>query len=135
MIQSFKQIKNRIRSVENTKKITSAMEMISVAKLNRVDKLLHAIRPYFGKLESIMQNIISSQNSVAHPLLTSRPQGKICLSVITSDSGLCGTYNTDVLSLADEFIEKNGRENMLLVCIGRKGFNYFRKSRLNILNS
>ena len=105
MIHSLKTIKNRIRSIDNTKKVTAAMEMISVAKLNRIEKTLYALRPYILSLEKIMYNLINSQESIKHPLFNARAgSGKLCLCVITSDSGLCGAYNNNIIRLAEDFI-------------------------------
>ncbi|MFH0858643.1 MAG: ATP synthase F1 subunit gamma [Candidatus Omnitrophota bacterium] len=136
MIQSLKQIKTRIRSTENTKRVTQAMELISVAKLNRIEKGMLSLRPYVAKLGSLIQGLINSQeigmSSFSEPNLAT---DKICLCVITSDSGLCGAYNNNIIRLAEEFISKRSLENINLVCIGRKGFNYFRRKNLNILHT
>lgn len=136
MIQSLKQIKTRIRSTENTERVTRAMELISVAKLNRIEKTMLSLRPYVAKLGSLLQGLINSQgagmSSFLEPNLAT---DKICLCVITSDSGLCGAYNNNIIRLTEEFISRQGREKINLVCIGRKGFNYFRRNNLNILNT
>jgi len=136
MMKSLKQIKNRIRSTENTKKVTAAMEMVSVAKLNRTERDLLALRPYVASLTSLTHNLINSQDKARHSLLEVR-QGpdKICLCVITSDSGLCGSYNNNIIRAADNFINTRGRDKVDLVCVGRKGFNYFNKNNLSILNT
>lgn len=136
MIQSLKQIRTRIRSTENTKRVTRAMELISVAKLNRIKKAMFSLRPYVAKLGSLMQGIINSQEaSMPSFLEPNLATDKICLCVITSDSGLCGVYNNNIIRLAEEFISKRGEEKISLVCIGRKGFNYFRRKNLNILHT
>ncbi|MDD2679762.1 MAG: ATP synthase F1 subunit gamma [Candidatus Omnitrophica bacterium] len=136
MIQSLKTIKNRIRSIENTKKVTAAMELISVAKLNRIEKPLLALKPYVESLGEIMQKLISDFPQVKHAFLEERltPE-RIALCVITSDSGLCGVYNNNIIRLAEEFIRRQGKEKILLVCIGKKGFNYFKKQGIEISNA
>ncbi|MDD2927863.1 MAG: ATP synthase F1 subunit gamma [Candidatus Omnitrophica bacterium] len=136
MIQSLKTIKNRIRSIENTKKVTAAMELISVAKLNRIEKGLLNFRPYVTGLGNIMHNLISSSPQTRHIFLEERSGlDKICLCVITSDSGLCGVYNNNIIRLAEEFIRQQGKEKIILVCLGRKGFNYFRRQGLQVANA
>jgi F-type H+-transporting ATPase subunit gamma len=136
MIRSLKQIKNRIRSIENTKKVTGAMEMISVAKLNRIENVLHQIRPYFSRLESILHNFINSTGPYSSPFLAERAhKNKIGLCIITSDSGLCGAYNNDIISLAEEFIKNRGKDKIKLITIGKRGLNYFKKQEMDILNS
>lgn len=136
MIQSLKQIKNRIRSTENTKKVTGAMEMVSVAKLNRVEKDILSLRPFVFNLGNIMHNLIATSDNATHPFLKNgESTGKICLCVITSDNGLCGVYNNNIIRTAEEFINARGSNKVNLVCIGRKGFSYFKKNNLNILNT
>ena len=136
MIQSLKTIKNRIRSTENTKKVTAAMEMVSVSKLNRIERNLLALRPYVTALNSLMHNLINSCDNPVHSFLAEKtPLNKICLCVITSDSGLCGAYNNNIIRVAEQFINSRGREKVDLVCVGRKGFNYFKRSNFNILNT
>jgi len=136
MIQSLKTIKNRIRSIENTKKVTSAMELISVAKLNRIEKPLQSLRPYVASLGNIMYNLISDFSGAKHAFLEKKlASDKLCLCVITSDSGLCGAYNNNIIRLSEEFIRLRGKEKIILVCLGRKGFNYFRRQGIEIANT
>ena len=102
MAQSIKQIKNRIRSVENTKKVTGAMQMVSVAKLNRIDKQLYALRPFSVKLVVLLNNLASHPDAPFSALLEKRkPGGDIALCVITSDNGLCSLYNQNVFHVAE----------------------------------
>ncbi|MFA5063284.1 MAG: ATP synthase F1 subunit gamma [Candidatus Omnitrophota bacterium] len=136
MIQSLKTIKNRIRSTENTEKVTAAMEMVSVAKLNKSEKSLLAIRPFVLNLDSIIRNLIGSEPLSTHTFLEPKIQtDRICLCVITSDSGLCGVYNNEVIRKAESFINSYGREKTGLVCVGRKGFNYFKKNNFKVTNA
>ncbi len=135
MAQSLRQIKSRIRSIENTKKVTSAMQMISVTKLNRIDDVLYAARPYFMRLAGLLNNLIRSTDILSSPFLRPNNQAGKVLCVITSDNGLCGLYNNNVLRSAEEFIRLNGKGTVKLVCIGRKGFNYFKRRDVEILQS
>ena len=138
MSQSLRQIKNRIRSVENTEKVTSAMQMVSSSKLNRMDGILLNVKPYFRKLEEILNNMLTGIEGFKSPYIQ-EPQtktGKICLCVIASDGGLCGVYNNNILHEAEDFIKEHGEENVKLVIVGKKGFNYFKKHpKLEIVNS
>lgn len=136
MIRSLKYIKGRIRGIENTKKVTSAMQMISVAKLNRSEKALYSFRPYFSKFESLLYSIINSNDLITHCFFDEvKDIDKICLCVITSDNGLCAGYNNDIINCAEDFIKGIGKDKVGLVCIGRKGYNYFQKNGFNIINS
>ncbi len=135
-MQSLKQIKNRIRSIENTKKVTNAMQMISVTKLNRINKRLYAVRPYLLKLESLMNNILSSFETIDNTFITPRSEVKrIALCVITSDGGLCGVYNNNILRLADKFINETGESKISLEVVGKTGFNHFKKRGIHLSNS
>lgn len=136
MPQPLKQIKNRIRSVENTKKVTAAMQMISVAKLNRIEDALFALRPYALKLENLMHNLagLSQRNPVEY-FKKSSGSSDIALCVVTSDSGLCGAYNQNIIRAVEGFLDKNGADNVKLVLIGQKGLSYFRARPVKIINS
>ncbi len=136
MPQPIKQIKNRIRSVENTKKVTGAMQMISVAKLNRIEDLLFALRPYALRLENLMHNLaaLSPEDPVGY-FKKSSGSGDIALCVVTSDSGLCGAYNQNIIRAAEGFLGKNGVDKVKLILIGQKGQSYFRARPVKIINS
>jgi len=128
MGQSIRQIKNRIKSVENTEKVTSAMQMVASSKLNRMDTLLAAVRPYFFKVESLTNNLLTSVEKIESPFIAARQtSGKILLCLIASDSGLCGVYNNNILRVADEFLRSKDKSKIKLVLVGKKGFNYFKK--------
>ena len=136
MIQSLKTIKSRIRSTQNTEKVTAAMEMVSVAKLNKSEKSLLAIRPFILSLQSIIRDLIGSEPLSTHTFLEPKSQtDRICLCVITSDSGLCGVYNNEVIRKAETFINSYGREKVDMVCVGRKGFGYFKKNNFKVSNA
>ena len=134
MIQSLRNIKLRIKSVENTEKITRAMEMVSASKLNRMRSVLSAARPYFSKVEVLMRNVLKSAEIAAnHPLLKKRTEVKsVALFVVTSDAGLCGMYNNNMIRLAEEFAAGIGKEKIELIAIGREAFNHFKKAGYRI---
>ena len=136
MAQSIKQIKTRIRSVENTKKVTGAMQMISVAKLNRIQNQLFVLRPYALRLENLMHNLagLSGENLSAY-FKKGSARAPIALCLISSDSGLCGMYNQNIIHSVQEFLEKNNSQKIKLILVGQKGLNYFRTSGMEIWNS
>ncbi|MDO8489680.1 MAG: ATP synthase F1 subunit gamma [Candidatus Omnitrophota bacterium] len=136
MAQSIKQIKNRIRSVENTKKVTGAMQMISVVKLNRTQERLFALRRYALRLENLMFNLTSiSKEFSSEYFKKESTQDDIALCVITSDNGLCGMYNQNVIRVAEGFLEKNGAKRVKLILVGQRGLSYFKGRPVEILNS
>ncbi|MFH0941224.1 MAG: ATP synthase F1 subunit gamma [Candidatus Omnitrophota bacterium] len=133
MTQSLRQIKSRIKSVENTRKITRAMEMISVSKLRRVQDLLFAMRAYFGKTDSLLENLFAERPDFSHPLLNTAPNtGGVAVCVVTSDSGLCGLYNHRILKAAAEFISRYPADKVKVIAVGRKGFSYFKRKRFAV---
>ncbi|MDD5128415.1 MAG: ATP synthase F1 subunit gamma [Candidatus Omnitrophica bacterium] len=136
MSQSIKQIKNRIRSVENTKKVTGAMQMISVVKLNRIEDQLFALRPYALRMENLMYNLAGLSDQLASEYFNKRSSDSdIVLCLITSDNGLCGMYNQNVIRLAEEFLQNNQRQKVKLIVVGQKGLSYFRSRQVEIYNS
>lgn len=134
MIQSLRSIKLRMKSVDSTKKITRVMEMVSASKLSRMKNSLYTSRPYFSKVEVLMHNVLKSADIAAdHPLLKKRPEVRsILVLVVTSDAGLCGTYNQNMIRLTEEFVIKNGKEKVELIAVGREAFNYFKKTGFRI---
>lgn len=135
MIQTLRQIRTRIRSIENTRKITRAMEMISAAKLNRVKKMFYASRPYFFNLESILRGLLSDTKCI-HPLLEKRQERKnVALCVITSDTGLCGTHNHNLLRAASAFLESHNKNQIRLITVGKAAFSYFHKRDFFVENA
>lgn len=139
MILSLRQIKRRIRSVESTQKITRAMQMVSTAKFKRSEDLLYKGRPYYLKLDSILQKLVMSlrpEDLGVHPLLEDRPKKKkFALCIITSDSGLCSVYNGNIIRVSEKFIKERGKENVKVIAIGRKGFAHFAKRGIKIIKS
>lgn len=132
MAQSLRQIKARIRSVENVKKITRAMEMISVAKFKAAENQLLSSARFSLGVEDLLKKVLSCAKKVDHPLLENRRDKKrIALCLITSDTGLCGVYNNSVIRLAEKFINETGREKIKLIAAGKKGFNHFKKEGMS----
>lgn len=128
MVESLKIIKNRIRSIQNIEKVTSAMQMISATKLNRLGNVLSLTQPYFQRLESLLNDVSRARGAVLGPFFEARPvREKITLCVVTSDNGLCGAYNNNVIHLAERFISDCKNTRVSLVIIGKRGYNYFKK--------
>lgn len=136
MGESLKNIKTRIRGVENTQKVTYAMQMVSTVKFSQQNKGLNGVRPYFSGMEAILTHLANSRENAGSAYFDSRPDDKrVVLCVITSDTGLCGLYNRNVLRLADEFIKNQGKDNVSLLLIGKKGISYFKTKGIKILHT
>lgn len=128
MSESLKHIKSRIRSIESIKKITRAMEMVSLAKLRPAQNKLESSRRYLEKIRQLLSSTLAKAPGADNPFLVSSESGKkIALCVISSDTGLCGTYNNNLFRKAEEFIRENSGSKVSLAVLGRKGFNYFRR--------
>ncbi len=136
MAQSLKQIKNRIRSVENTKKVTGAMQMISVVKLHRIEDELLALRPYALRLENLMHHLAGLNPDYLREYFKEKSAAAdILLYVLTSDSGLCGMYNQNIIRKVEDFLRENKSRKVKLILVGQKGLSYFRSKTLKIANA
>src|SRR5690242_11916405 len=122
-------LRRRIRSVQNTKQITKAMKMISAAKLRRAQERALAARPYGTMLQQMLANVAEAagQDPEAgdHPLLAVRPEKRILLLVVTADRGLAGGFNSNLLRLAQRFVDEHRGAELSFELIGRKGRDYF----------
>lgn len=134
MIQSVRNIKLRIRSIDGTRKITRAMEMVAASKLNRVKSRYSPARAYTAKLDGMVRRLIAHGNILRHPLLTPRPEiNKIGVLVITSDSGLCGSYNHSIIKSATQFIDDHGKDKVKVVSLGKDGSQHFKRHGYNVI--
>jgi F-type H+-transporting ATPase subunit gamma len=121
-----KDLDKRIRSIRNTQQITKAMKMVSAAKLRRTQDRLLAGRPYGSKLTELL-NQLASASSIDHPFLVARELEKRLVVVVSSDKGLCGSYNHNVIRLAHTWLEKHDDAQNELFVVGRKANEYFRR--------
>jgi len=134
---SLKQIKRRIASVKSTQQITRAMKMVAAAKLRRAQENIIKARPYSNKLKQVIRELAEKADPSMHPLLAVRPPEEIGVVVVTSDRGLAGSFNTNIIKRALREIEnlKNIDPRVHLVTIGRKGTDFFRKRGYDIIQS
>jgi len=132
---TLKAIRKRIGSVRNTQQITKAMKMVSAAKLRRAQESAVQARPYAEKMTELLKNVSARVSSEAHPLLTAREEKKITLVLFTSDRGLCGGYNANLIRSAETFIRQHsGGQEIELTLVGRKGADYFRRRGAKIVD-
>lgn len=134
MAKGMREIKRQIKSVENTKQITKAMEMVAASKLRKAQEKAQAARPYSDKLREVVASIASGTRGVYHPMLEKRPVKRIAYLVVTSDRGLAGGYNANMLKYVSNQIKENhtSTDQYELFIIGRKGRDYFRRRNLPI---
>ena len=128
---STKEIKNRIRSMESTKQITKAMEMVAASKLRRAQAQVANSRPYFEILRDTIDDIVKNNHDFSSPYLTKRPVKKVAYIVIAGDRGLAGGYNSNILKLVQSRIKD---QDAVVLPIGRKAVDYFRSHKVPMLS-
>jgi F-type H+-transporting ATPase subunit gamma len=129
---SLKDIRRRITSVKKTQQITRAMRMVAGAKLRRAEEAILAARPYADQMRDTLAEVARAQRDAEHPLLVPHAElRRVEVVVISSDRGLCGAFNANVIKHADRLVrERAGRgQQASLVCAGRKAGDFFRKRR------
>ncbi|NMM47165.1 ATP synthase F1 subunit gamma [Marinigracilibium pacificum] len=137
---NLKEIKSRINSVVSTQQITKAMKMVSAAKLRRAQDSIIQMRPYADKLSAILGKVssgLSEDSDVSSPYAEERVVENVLLIVISSDKGLCGSFNTNVIRTASNHIEENYSEQLkqgkvTILPIGKRANDHFRKRGFNV---
>jgi F-type H+-transporting ATPase subunit gamma len=130
---TLKVIRKRIGSIRNTQQITKAMKMVSAAKLRRAQEAAVEARPYAEKMTDLFKNLAARVSREAHPLLGLRDEKRIDLLLLTSDRGLCGGYNANLIRAAEAFVRREGAgKEIQLVLVGRKGADHFRRRKATI---
>lgn len=121
MNQSPRDILRRIRSIKSTQQITRAMEMVAAVKLNKVRTQAENSRPFVDNVGLIMRSLCLMAEELEHPLFAEPEEKNIILVVIASDRGLCGTFNANVISATQRFMEEKQDKQVSVICIGKKG--------------
>lgn len=130
---NLKEVRDRITSVNNTQQITKAMKMVSASKLRRAQDAITQMRPYANKLDGMLRNILSNLEGDTSTIYgQERPVERACIVVITSNRGLAGAFNTNVIkaalaSMETKFADVHARGNLSMLFIGKKGLEYFKK--------
>jgi|SRR5690606_19105003 len=133
MSGQLKEVRIRIQSVQSTQQITKAMKMVSAAKLRRAQDAIQQMRPYTHKLQQMLSNIVSSSTGdVDMALAEERAVEKVLIIPITSDRGLCGAYNANIIKLTrqlikDKYAAQESAGRVTILPIGKKGFDFFNK--------
>lgn len=127
---STKEIKNRIRSMESTKQITKAMEMVAASKLRRAQAQIANSRPYFEILHSTIQDILRTNREFESAYLKQRPVKKVLYIVIAGDRGLAGGYNSNILKMVQSEIQE---KDAVVLPIGKKAVDFFRARKIPAL--
>jgi F-type H+-transporting ATPase subunit gamma len=137
----LKEVRNRIASVNTTKQVTSAMKMVSAAKLRKAQGAILKLRPYANKLNELIGNLSQSADlEFEIPYLKARPVKKVLLVVITSNRGLCGAFNSNVFKATNHYIAVNyqpfiANKQLDVITIGKKATEYFTKRKFNVIKN
>ncbi len=136
MPENKKQIKERIQATKKTGQITSAMNMVSSAKLRKSERSLMKFRPISNSIKETMLSLLTSNPSVTHKTL-SQNKGKPCFVIVSSDRGLIGAYNNSLFRFFESYlIEKNlTKDDIFIATIGFKSYSYFKKKGYNLINT
>ncbi|WP_126428847.1 ATP synthase F1 subunit gamma [Brevibacillus marinus] len=135
MALGTREIRRRIKSVKNTRQITKAMKMVAASKLRRAQESATASKPYAQKMQEVIASIASGTTSVNHPMLQSRPVKKTGYIVITSDRGLAGGYNANIIRKVTQTLKEKHQspDEYAIFVIGRKGRDFFKKRNYPLL--
>lgn len=134
----LKEVRNRIKSVQSTQQITKAMKMVSAAKLRRAQDAITQMRPYARKLQDMLSNIVSnSDGDLGMNLAATRPVEKVLIILVTSDRGLCGAYNSNLIKMAknlakEEYGTQLQKGNVEFWAVGKKGYESLQKGGFNV---
>lgn len=141
MSGQLKEVRNRIKSIQSTQQITKAMKMVSAAKLRRAQDAILQMRPYAEKLQEMLQNIVSnSEGDFDMALAANRQVEKVLIVAITSDRGLCGAYNSNIIKLAkqtirEKYAEQFAKGHVEILPIGKKAWEHFLKNGYKVNES
>jgi len=125
---SLREIRRKIKSVKSTQQITKAMKMVAAARLRKAQARILSARPFAQKMEELMSDLlVKVMGETTHPLFEARSGTRRALLVVTSDRGLCGAFNTNLIRETLKYLHKYGPENVDLYIVGRKGRDYFRR--------
>jgi len=134
---TLRDIKKRIKAVQNTSKITKAMKMVAAAKFRKAQQRMFEMRPYADKMHSVLSSLAVVAEGEPHPLLALRPRKTVEVLVITSDRGLCGAFNTNILKAATRQIAELNKEEfeVSVSSVGRKARDYFKRRNVTLRKS
>lgn len=131
---TLRDIKRRIKAVQSTRQITKAMKMVSAAKLRRSQTSMMALRPHAKKMAEVISGLAEGANLEAHPLLKPRPRQRVEILVVTSDKGLCGAFNTNILKAARDHIGRFKEQNLEVIvsAVGKKALDFYKRRNVEL---
>ncbi len=136
---TLREIRRRISGIKSIQKITKAMKMVAAARLRRAQEAILAARPYAKSIRELIARLVTEVDSSLHPLLLPREEARTLLVVVTSDRGLCGAFNSNIIRTATHYVrdrfpaDRRTEHQIRLMCIGKKGAEYFGKRNYELL--
>ncbi len=131
---NLKEIRGRIKSIKSIQKVTSAMKMVAAAKLRTSQSNMEQCRPYSNKISMLVNDLLLECKNIDFELMKEREVSKTLYVVITSDRGMAGAFNTNILKKAQADIDINGKEQAAIISIGKKSRDYFKNRNFNIIS-
>ncbi len=137
---NLKEVRNRIKSVSSTQQITKAMKMVSAAKLKRATNAILQLRPYANKLRELLGNLSASLEDGSSPFLQEREPNKVLIVVVSSNRGLAGAFNANVIKTAnilisEKYMQQYQAGNVSIVSIGKKSQEYYQRRKYNVIGN
>ncbi|WP_343533661.1 ATP synthase F1 subunit gamma [Pedobacter sp.] len=137
---NLKEVRNRIASVQSTQQITKAMKMVSAAKLKRATNAIIQLRPYATKLKEILGNLSASLEGSTSPFIEEREPNKVLIVAVSSNRGLAGAFNMNVIKttnnlIAEKYSEQLKKGNVSIVAIGKKAQDFYEKRNYNVIGN
>lgn len=132
-MSTLREIRSRLKSVENVKKITDAMERVAGARLRRAQASLENARPYANRLREMVADLAASSD-FSHPLFEKRAVKKSALIIVSADKGLSGSYNAKVIDAADQFLKNYTKDSIDLYLFGKKAIDHFQRREWNLVS-
>src|SRR3989338_3078119 len=124
---SLRQLRSRIRSVQGSKQLMRAMQLVSGSKLKRTQNRMLQGRAVLQFLDGLLRRVLAATETPEHPLCATRPDGESALALFTSDAGLCGSYNSNLIQMAEAHLRRESAARTRITYIGKRGYRYFTK--------
>jgi F-type H+-transporting ATPase subunit gamma len=131
---TLRDLRRRIKSVQGTQQITKAMQMVAAARLRRAQDKVESSRPYASKMQAMLDNLTRASASLDHPLFEKREVKRVGIVVVTSDRGLCGSYNNNVIAETERLIKYYQPDQVYLIPVGKKSHSYYSKRACRIVS-
>ena len=127
---NLRDIRTRIRSIKNTQQLTYTMKLVSATKLRRAQEQILSARPYARRMLQVLNSLATRASSESHPLLLRREENKVEVVIITSDRGLCGGFNANILKAGKAELERWAGKDVSVTAVGKKGRDFLRRRRV-----